>query len=160
MIDASGRIVSPDECASNLARYLVVRDDGWAIRYYRDAQSELVLTQSDLRNFQLAKGAIRAGLEVLLERVGMTAEEVSQALITGALGASLSLSVLKRVALLPEPMLDKTRFVKNGVLSGLGAYLSHADRHDRLSALLASLQPFPLSGSPAFEKRFLAALNF
>ncbi len=80
--------------------------------------------------------------------------------MTGALGTALSVEVLKRVALLPEPMLDKTSFVANGVLAGLQAYLTAADGRQRLDALMATLQPFPLSGTPAFERCFLAALEF
>jgi len=118
------------------------------------------LTQEDVRNFQLAKGAVRAGVEVLLERGGVTAEEVARVLVTGALGSALPVEVLKRVALLPEPMLDKTSFIANGVLTGLRAYLFSADGGRHLTALMSRLKPFPMSGSPVFEKRFLSALEF
>ncbi len=121
---------------------------------------ELLLTQDDVRNFQLAKGAVRAGTQVLLERSGFTPETVSQVLVTGALGTALPVEVLKRVALLPEPMLDKTSFVTNGVLAGLQAYLAAADGQQRLADLVNTIQPFPLSGTPAFERFFLAALEF
>ena len=84
----------------------------------------------------------------------------SQVLVTGALGTALPVEVLKRVALLPEPMLDKTSFIANGVLAGLQAYLIAADGRQRLDTLMTTLQPFPLSGTPAFESCFLTALEF
>jgi uncharacterized 2Fe-2S/4Fe-4S cluster protein (DUF4445 family) len=160
LIDASGRILSPDEVETNLGRYLVEKDGSWAIRFHHNASTELLLTQADLRNFQLAKGAVLAGAQVLLERSGYAPEDVSQLFVTGALGTALPKDVLKRVALLPEPMLDKTSFVANGVLAGLQSYLNATDGQQQLADLISTIQPFPLSGTPAFEKLFLSALEF
>jgi uncharacterized 2Fe-2S/4Fe-4S cluster protein (DUF4445 family) len=160
LIDTTGRILAADEVETNLGRYLVERDGGWAIRFHHDAQGELLLTQEDLRNFQLAKGAVRAGTEVLLEKGGFAAEDVSQVLVTGALGTALPTEILKRVALLPEAMLDKTSFIANGVLAGLQEYLIAKDGQQHLADLINLMQPFPLSGTPVFERRFLAALEF
>jgi len=160
LIDVTGRILSADEVETNLGRYLVRQEGSWAIRFFRNAGCELLLTQAELRNFQLAKGAVRTGVQVLLERSGFNAEHVPQVLVTGALGMALPVATLKRVALLPEPMLDKTSLVANGVLAGLQTYLNAIDGQHHLAALMASMQPFPLSGTPAFENHFLAALEF
>jgi len=160
LIDASGRIRSAGEVETNLGRYLIEQEGSWAVRFHHSALSELVLTQSDLRNFQLAKGAVRAGVEVLLERCGIAVGKVPRVWVTGALGSALPSEVLKRVALLPEPMLDKTSFIANGVLAGLRTYLVSVDGQRRLASLMSTLQPFPLSGTPAFESSFLSALEF
>jgi len=160
LIDRTGRICAADEIDTNLGRYLVEHERAHAIRFHHGAEGELLLTQQDLRNFQLAKGAVYAGVLVLLERAGFTTKEVRQVLVTGALGTALPREVLKRVALLPEPMLDKTRLVKNLVLDGLQTYLTAADGTQRLNSLLATVRPFPLSGTPAFERLFLSALAF
>ncbi len=160
LIDASGRILSADEVETNLVRYLVRHEGIWAIRYYRSAVAELLLTQADLRNFQVAKGAVRAGVQVLLDRGGFQPDHVPQVVLTGALGTALPVAALKMVALLPEPMLDKTSLVANGVLAGLQAYLNAINGRQKLAGLIASMQPFPLSGTPAFERHFLASLEF
>ena len=159
LVDATGRILPPDEVETNLSQKLVEKDGSWAIRFYRSVSGELLLTQTDLRNFQLAKGAVHAGVRILLEKGGFIPENVSQVLVTGALGTALSTDALKRVALLPEPMLDKTSFVANGVLTGLQTYLTASDSEEKLAALMKRVQPFPLSGTPAFEHQFLAALE-
>jgi hypothetical protein len=57
-------------------------------------------------------------------------------------------------------MLDKTSLVAKGVFAGLQACLTATDGRQQLAGLIASLQPFPLSGSPAFERHFWAALDF
>lgn len=160
LLDASGRILAGDEVETNLARYLDGEGASRAIRFQRSATGGLLLTQDDVRHFQLAKGAVRAAIQVLLERSGFEAAEVARVWVSGALGTALPVAVLKRVALLPEPMLDKTSFVANGVLTGLQAYLTAVDGRRRLDSLLERIQPFPLSGTPAFEKHFLASLDF
>jgi uncharacterized 2Fe-2S/4Fe-4S cluster protein (DUF4445 family) len=159
LIDITGRILSVDEVETNLGHYLIEQGGSWAICFQRSVAGELLLTQADLRSFQLAKGAVHAGVKVLLERCGFSPENVPQVLVTGALGTALSTDILKMVALLPEPMLDKTSFVANGVLAGLQSYLIDADGQQRLAALMARIQSFPLSGTPAFERHFLAALE-
>ncbi|TLM65646.1 MAG: DUF4445 domain-containing protein [Deltaproteobacteria bacterium] len=160
LIDAGGRIVAPEEVGTNLARYLVRDGAGWAVRFHRDAGLELRLTQDDVRQLQLAKGAVRAGIDVLLGRAGLDAGEVAAVLITGAFGAALPAAALKGIAMLPEGMVDNSFFVPNGVLDGLGAFLADPGGAERLAPLLTAIRPLPLSGTPAFEKRFLAALEF
>jgi uncharacterized 2Fe-2S/4Fe-4S cluster protein (DUF4445 family) len=157
LVDSGGRILGPDEVDSNLSRYL---DGHGNLRFYRDATGGLLLTQADLRNFQLAKGALRAGLDVLLDRAGFEEQNLHAIFITGAFGTALPVECLKKVALLPAGMVDKTFFVPNGVLAGLARYLTDADGAERLQGLLSMIQVFPLSGTPAFEKRFLGSLGF
>ena len=157
LIDRQGQILAADELATPLSRYL---DSQGGILFYRDAQVQLRLSQADVRSFQLAKGALRAALEVLLERSGWDWEDIHQVIITGAFGQALPAKTLKGVALLPASMVDKTFFVSNGVLDGLSVYLAATDGPKRLQKLTSLLQPFPLSGTPAFEKRFLSSLEF
>ena len=160
LVDAGGRIVAPEEVGTNLARYLVPDRDGWALCFHRDARGRLCLTQDDVRQLQLAKGAVRAGVEVLLERAGLDAAAVTALMVTGAFGAALPREAVKGIAMLPEGMVDKALSVSNGVLDGLAAYLVDPLGTERLQSLLAAIKPLPLSGTPAFEKRFLAALEF
>ena len=160
LIDVGGRIVSPGEIGTNLVRYLMPDGEGWALCFHRDARGDLRLTQNDVRQLQLAKGAVRAGIEVLLDRTGLTVADLGAILITGAFGSALPADTLKGIAMLPEGMVDKSFFVPNGVLDGLGDFLCDVRGPERVMALLATIKPFPLSGTPAFEKRFLKALDF
>jgi uncharacterized 2Fe-2S/4Fe-4S cluster protein (DUF4445 family) len=160
LIDARGSIVDPLEVPTNLSGYIVETASGRALRLYRDAAVDLLLTQQDVRQFQLGKAAVRAGTECLLRRAGLEAADVAQAVLTGAFGFSLSRRVLKRVAMLPENMVEKVRFAEVGVLAGVGRLLCDAQGPDKVQRLAATLQPLPLSGSPAFEKAFIHAMNF
>jgi uncharacterized 2Fe-2S/4Fe-4S cluster protein (DUF4445 family) len=85
---------------------------------------------------------------------------VATVVVTGAFGLSLPPAVLKRVAMIPANMVDKVRFVPGGALTGVSRLLVREDGRMRVEALAARLKPYPLSGTPAFEKAFLGALDF
>lgn len=160
LIDRSGRIVDAAAIPSNLARYLRADGRANALRLYRDAQCEIIVTQKDVRAFQLAKGAVRAGIDALLARANLPAEKVEQVIVTGAFGLSLDQQRLKSVAILPAIMVEKALFIPGGALAGVQRFLLHADARASLRALTAAIRSYPLSGTPAFERAFLAALNF
>jgi uncharacterized 2Fe-2S/4Fe-4S cluster protein (DUF4445 family) len=160
LIDARGTIVDPLEVETNLARHVVETPGGRCLRLYRDALVDLLITQQDIRAFQLAKGAVRAGSECLLERAGLTADAIGQVVMTGAFGFSLTPRVLKRVAMLPENMVDKVRFTEAGVLAGCCRLLLDPEGPERARQLADAMRPHPLSGTPSFEKAFLRALDF
>lgn len=160
LISADGRIKSADQVDSNLSRYLVVDGDAQALQLYRDARTCLRLTQDDVRAFQLAKGAVLAGVNCLLQRKGIRAEQLASVRIAGALGGALPTAALKGVALLPENVLEKCRFLPGAVLTGLLPVLQQEKGLEQAQMLTSSLKSYPLSGTPAFEKAFLASLDF
>ena len=160
LIDRRGNIVDPGEVATNLARCIVDTPSGRALRLYRDAAVELLVTQQDIRNFQLAKGALKAGAECLLARAGLDSGRIGEVVVTGAFGFSLAPEVLKRVALLPPNMIDKVRFAAAGALAGVCRMLTDPSGPDKVQHLADVLKPYPLSGTPAFEEAFVASLDF
>lgn len=160
LIDAGGRIVAPEEIATNLSRYLRADGESWSLCFHRDARGALCLAQDDVRQLQLAKGAVRAGIELLLARAGLTVADLAAVGVTGAFGSNLPRAALKGIALFPDGMVEKLFFVANGVLDGLAAFLADPRGAERLAALQERIKPFPLSGSPAFEERFLKSLEF
>lgn len=160
LLDGSGRLLDPAEVDSSLSRYLLPHRDGNALCLYRDAAGSVLLTQADVRAFQLAKGAIHGGVVALLQRVGAGPEAVGRVLVSGAFGLSLAPWALKSVAMLPPAMIEKTLFVAGGCLAGIGRMLPDPDGSRQVLELAGSLKPYPLSGTPAFERAFLAALDF
>lgn len=163
LIGKDGTIVDADDVANNLSRYIGHNEQGRTLCLYRDAKTRLELTQEDIRQFQLAKGAVYAGAQCLLARAGITSEELAAAVVTGALGFSIGRKVLSAVAMLPEQLIGKVTFYDGGVIAGLSRYLLNAHAADveaEVQELTDSLRSYPLSGTPHFEKAFVAALNF
>lgn len=160
LIDAHGRIRTADEVDTLLSRYLVETEAGSALQLYRDARCRLLITQEDVRAFQTAKGAVFSGVECLLQRASLEVDDVVTVNIAGALGAALSPQDLKGVAMIPENMLDKVRFLPSAVLDGVMILLADEEGKERARQLAAALKPYPLSGTPAFERSFLRSLDF
>lgn len=160
LLDRHGTLVDPLAVPGNLARHIVEIGGGRALRLYRDAAVDLLLTQEDIRRFQLAKAAVRAGAVCLLARAEVPPECIEQVIVTGAFGFSLPATVLKRVAMLPEIMVDRVRFAEAGVLAGCSRRLLDKEAGAQVAALAERLQAYPLSGTPAFERAFLNAMEF
>jgi len=148
------------EIPSNLANRITEIDGDTAFLLYRDAERIIYLGQKDIRQVQLAKAAIRAGMEVLLERSGIPGDKVEEVVLTGSFGATLDPDALKNVGILPEKMVKICRFVREGALAGVEKGISSPTGFATIDQLAETIRVVPLSGTPAFEKHFLAQMNF
>jgi uncharacterized 2Fe-2S/4Fe-4S cluster protein (DUF4445 family) len=160
LLDQTGRLRSPTEITSNLANRIIEIDHETAFVVYRDARRVIRLGQKDIRQVQLAKAAIRAGIEVLCERSGMPAEAVQEVVLTGSFGATLDPGALKNVGILPEKMVNVCSFVREGALSGVARSVCSSGGIEEIDMLAKRIRVIPLSGTPAFEKHFLEQMNF
>ena len=160
VIETSGRLRAAAEIASNLANRLQQVGGVPAFVLHRDASGFVYLHQEDIRALQLAKGALRGGMEILLSRSGLSCEALSEVVLTGSFGAVLSPEVLKNVGIFDENMVRITGFVREGALAGVERLLVESDGRERLEGLASELRVLALSGTPLFEKLFLANLDF
>jgi len=160
IIDRSGRLLTPAEVPSNLANRIIERDGELAFVLHRDAQGQVALTQGDIRQLQLAKGAVRAGLDVLLERARIRCDALQDLILTGSFGAVLDPQDLKTVGIFSEEMVEKCRFVSEGALAGVERLVVQADGTTTVEQLAARCRVVPLSGTPLFEQKFLEQIDF
>ncbi|MCL2493642.1 MAG: ASKHA domain-containing protein [Clostridiales bacterium] len=79
------------------------------------ASADIVFTQKDVREFQLAKGAIRAGIEILMKEMGAVPDVFY---LAGGFGQRIDLESAMRVGLIPESLRGRIRFVGNTSLGG------------------------------------------
>lgn len=160
LLDHTGRLRATAEITSNLANRIIEMDGEAAFILYRDAQRIIYLGQQDLRQLQLAKAAIRAGIEVLSERSGITLEAVQEVILTGSFGVTLEPEALKNVGILPEKMLKICRFIREGALAGVEKGIRARRGMEAIDRLAGAIRVVPLSGTPAFAKHFLEQMNF
>jgi uncharacterized 2Fe-2S/4Fe-4S cluster protein (DUF4445 family) len=160
VIDRTGRLCSPGEITSNLANRLQEMNGVPAFILHRDAKGCVYLDQDDIRALQLAKGALRSGMEIVLAKAGLSFETLSEVVLTGSFGAVLSPAVLKNVGIFSENMVRITGFVREGALAGVERMLVEQDGRAQLESLAKQLRVIPLSGTPLFERLFLANLDF
>jgi uncharacterized 2Fe-2S/4Fe-4S cluster protein (DUF4445 family) len=121
-------------------------------------RSTVVFTQQDVRQVQLAKGAIRTGVELLLAASGRKTEEIDSVIIAGAFGSYIDISSAIAIGLLPRLPLDRFRQVGNA--AGMGAKLALISRAERdaAQALAARIRYLELAAHPLFSTTFAQAM--
>jgi len=160
VVDATGRLLPAGEIPSNLGNRVQEVNGVPAFLLHRDARGLVYLDQEDIRALQLAKGALRAGIEILLSRAGLSFGDLSGVVLTGSFGAVLSPSVLEKVGIFNENMVRNTGFVREGALAGVERLLVEPDGANLLESLAGRVRVIPLSGTPLFEKLFLKNIDF
>ncbi|HEX2768500.1 MAG TPA: ASKHA domain-containing protein [Geobacteraceae bacterium] len=160
LLDHTGRLRAPAEITSNLANRIIEMNGEAAFVLYRDAKRIIYLGQQDIRQVQLAKAAIRAGIEVLFERSGIRCEDVQEVILTGSFGATLEPGSLKNIGILPEKMVEICRFIREGALAGVEKGICAPRGMEAIDRLAEAIRVVPLSGTPAFAKHFLEQMNF
>jgi uncharacterized 2Fe-2S/4Fe-4S cluster protein (DUF4445 family) len=121
----------------------------------------ILLTQRDLRELQLATGAIRAGTEILLRRAGLTPKDLDRVLIGGGFGNFIRRSNAQRIGLLPWGI-EHRRILYQGNTSLAGARLVALSQCARTLAddLARRTEHVDLSTDPAFHAAFAEAMLF
>jgi len=119
---------------------------------------DLVLRRKDIGAIQLAKGAIRTGIELLLEQAGLPAEAVERVIIAGAFGTYLSLDSALEIGLFPR--LPQERFRQVGNAAGQGAVLMLLYRAARqeVLALPERMRHCELAAMPSFTEVYKQAM--
>ncbi|MBI2311588.1 MAG: DUF4445 domain-containing protein [Betaproteobacteria bacterium] len=123
-------------------------------------ETDVVITQQDIRECQLAKGAIRAGAMLLLQEMGITENDLAEVQLAGAFGNFLDPESALRAGLTPNVPLDRIRSVGNA--AGVGAKLALLSVQERKRAIRIAqrTEHIQLSGSAAFQKAFTVAMQF
>jgi uncharacterized 2Fe-2S/4Fe-4S cluster protein (DUF4445 family) len=160
LLEPSGRLRHSSEIPSNLANRLILHQEENSFVIFRDARNLLLLTQGDIRQIQLAKGAIRAGIDVLVERSRIHFQTLKNVILTGSFGAVLKPEWLKSVGIFDESMLQDILFTPEGALTGVERALTHGDGFASVGQLGQRFKVVPLSGTPLFEQKFMQHINF
>ena len=118
------------------------------------------LTQNDIRELQSAKGAVAAGIDMLLEQYGADASMIDRVLLAGAFGSSISIESACRIGLLPSELQGRTEGIGNAALSG--AKLCAAGKEDFLMSekLARSVTCSELAALPHFQRSFAENMYF
>lgn len=163
LLDSSGRFI-PDEQVAGIAPALADRmgkiGEERVFVLYGELPDAVVLSQRDVRELQFAKAAISTGWSLLLDELGVEAEDIQQVLLAGSFGSYLSAAAAIRIGLVPK--LPVMRIVSAGNVAGEGAkmaLLSVQERHGA-TALLEVVDYVELSDRADFNDRFVDELAF
>jgi uncharacterized 2Fe-2S/4Fe-4S cluster protein (DUF4445 family) len=118
------------------------------------------LTQEDIRQVQLAKGAIAAGIRLMCEHLGITAGDIRRCILAGAFGTFLNPENACRIGLLPEELDGKITAAGN--LAGVGAKMLALNQGQlQLSQeLLNRVEFLELAQLPTFQRTFAKCMGF
>ena len=120
----------------------------------------IYLTQSDVRHVQFAKGALRAGIELLLKHAGRAADQVDEVIIAGSFGYHLQVDSLARLGLLPAVLSDRVRFVGNTSRTGAEAFLLNTKARHHIHELVARVNVVELADDARFQAVFVQSMGF
>jgi uncharacterized 2Fe-2S/4Fe-4S cluster protein (DUF4445 family) len=124
------------------------------------ATQEIVLTQDDVRQVQLCKGAIASGAAMLQKIAGVPDDKVAELMLAGGFGNYLSIRSALRIGLIPALPEPRIRYVGNAAVLGAQlALLSEAERH-RATLIARSIEHVSLAAHPDFQDVFVDCMNF
>ena len=121
---------------------------------------EIYISQTDIRQIQLAKGAIAAGVTLLLEEAGISLEAIEEAVIAGAFGYHLNPDSIREIGLLPKGFKGKINFVGNSSAEGARLALINKGVMAQIHELKNRIEVLELSTNPRFQDYFVKALGF
>lgn len=161
-IDETGTLRVPDDAAPNFARRFQNVDDEAAVTLAWNATGEpaVRLTQQDIRELQLASGAIRAGIETLLCVVGITAHSLGALLLAGGFGNTLRIANAMRIGLLPRIDESAVRFIGNASLAGAKQALLAQAECARAQSLRDRTEHIELAQQSGFSNCFMEHMLF
>ncbi|MDD2666765.1 MAG: ASKHA domain-containing protein [Methanocellales archaeon] len=118
----------------------------------------ITVTQGDIRELQLAKGAIYAGINILMKDLGIC--DIKEILLAGAFGTSLPKENAQVIGLIPDIPLDRVKDIGNA--AGVGSKMALISKNERLKAELLSekVEYVELSGRKDFQDEFMDAMFF
>lgn len=121
---------------------------------------EVYLTQDDIRQVQLAKGAIAAGIRLMCDRAGITPDQIDRCLLAGAFGSYLNPDNACRIGLLPEALRGKIQSIGNGALGGAKMLAKDAKQMELAGELAKRIRVLELASLPGFRRTFAEEMNF
>ncbi len=125
-----------------------------------DGAGQIRLTQQDVREIQLAKAAVRAGILVLLETAGLSEEAVSAITLAGGFGLYLREESALETGLLPAGFSGKCFAAGNTALAAAAACLLDEKFINRCHEVIGRAETVGLAGRAEFENIFISMINF
>lgn len=160
IIDITGRIKNRDEILNNLSLRIQQEERGNIFVIHRDTKLSLYITQNDVRQFQLAKSALRAGIDILLNKAGLKSSEVENVYLAGAFGVAIEEEALFRTGMLPSGFQNKLIQSGDTSLGGAKKFVLDENGESKLNEILDRTRYIELSKEKDFEKEFIKQMNF
>lgn len=166
LINKSGRLISADDVDklglnSNFKERLIkVGRERQFILVNKQNSEDIVITQNDIREIQLAKGAIAAGIKLMLEGVGKTIDDIEQVIVAGAFGNYIDKESAVTIGVLPAIDRDKIIFAGNTAGAGVAMTLVSGREYELAANIPEKVIHIELAEKKNFQEVYLASMAF
>ena len=159
LLDDGGKMSSREEAEARghpLADRLIVREEVKVFVLHDD----VVLTQTDVRALQFAKGAISTGIETAMRALGLRAADLDEVMLAGSFGSYINPVSARVVGLVPPVPADKIKAVGNTASEGAKMALMSFREREVAFEIPTIVEYIELSGEADFNDRFISNLGF
>jgi len=167
IIDTTGQFAHPSTLGNKLPPAILSRITEYngqpAFILHRAAnvsEQDLFLTQQDIREVQLAKAAIRAGIKLLQKKIGLVDDDIKQILLAGAFGNYIRRESALRIGLLPAIAAERIHFVGNAASSGAQIILLSNQTREKARELARRIEYVEIAHEPEFQEVFADSMRF
>ena len=157
VLDETGRICEQDEAPESVKHRLEEKDEP---SFILDIETGIAITQQDIRELQLAKAAIAAGIRTLLDTYGATVDQVDSLKLAGGFGSYIDAVSACAIGLLPKELLDRIEVVGNAAGAGASMALLDQEARDRAATLRQKGRYVELSGNATFQNAYIEEMCF
>lgn len=134
--------------------------DGGFVLGKTPAGEKISFTQKDVREIQLAKAAVRAGLETLMLRYGVTCNDIGTLYLAGGFGFHLNLEKAAGIGLIPKELQNRAEAVGNSSLGGAAAWLTEPGAAERMERIVAVSEEVQLGSDKDFNQFYMDEMFF
>ena len=120
----------------------------------------VLFTQKDVRELQMAKAAIRAGIEILMKKAGVEPEQIKTCYLAGGFGTQIAVEQAVRIGLIPDSLQERTVAAGNTVLEGATRYLTGRIAEEDCERIVQITEEVNLAMEPEFEEQYLEQMDF
>lgn len=165
IIDLTGRFVEPANLKGKvspaiLSRICEQQGEPAFVLSESGIAGKIFLRQKDIRETQLAKAAIRAGIKLLQNRIGLEDDDIERILLAGAFGNYIRKESALRIGLLPDVPLERIVFVGNAASSGARMALVSQQYRDKARELAKKIEYIEIAHEPEFQDVFADSILF
>jgi len=163
IIDYTGRFADKEAISNvDLRDRLIEDNDGRQFILAEKSQQghPIVITQKDIREVQLAKAAVAAGIQVLLKESDVSCEDIEKVYVAGGFGSYMNIESALNIGLIPSELKDKISFVGNTAGMGAVLYLLSKRYREKAETITRRAAYIELSNKPEFQNFYIENMTF
>lgn len=160
IIDPTGKLTQPENLPAKISKRLTEKCSEPAFILAENNGKKVLLTQRDIRQVQLAKAAIRAGIKILERKLGIKDQDLEQVFLAGAFGNFLRKESALRIGLLPSIPQERIHFIGNAACSGAQMILLNSTCRKDAGKLAKKIEHIETARENDFTSIFTDSMAF